>query len=258
MKPLAKFQPLPCGMLDCTTAEVNAILAPLLRAETLPDIRAALDLFTRQCGVDITGQLLVPEAPGRQVCFYAHTDTLSAYTEEYIAQALPFDPISLAARRASAPVPFGLQSQRRQPCAYEKLAYSLLDNHGIRCGFIVPVRNGEGFSLFKVAFEREDRDLRQRLPSLATLAQFMAPHLHQAMCRVYGLSEAPTTVNLTPRERECLHWAAAGKTAWETSAILNLAETTVVFHLENAKRKLGSRTLPQAVAQALRLQSITI
>ena len=52
------------------------------------------------------------------------------------------------------------------------------------------------------------------------------------------------------RERECLTWVAAGKTAWEISQILMIAQTTAIFHIENAKKKLDSRTLPQAVARA--------
>ena len=37
-------------------------------------------------------------------------------------------------------------------------------------------------------------------------------------------------LKLSPRELECLKWAAAGKTAWETSIILDISEGTVKFH----------------------------
>lgn len=56
------------------------------------------------------------------------------------------------------------------------------------------------------------------------------------------------STRLTRRELECLGWAASGKTAWETSVILDISEYTVVFHIENAKRKLSARTLAHAVA----------
>lgn len=56
---------------------------------------------------------------------------------------------------------------------------------------------------------------------------------------------------LTPREREILTWAAAGKSAWETSSILGISEATVITHLENTRRKLNVATTTQAVVVAL-------
>jgi len=62
---------------------------------------------------------------------------------------------------------------------------------------------------------------------------------------------SPPEVRLTPRERECLVWAARGKTAWETSRILNNSESAVKKHLASAAEKLGARTRTHAVALAL-------
>lgn len=60
-------------------------------------------------------------------------------------------------------------------------------------------------------------------------------------------------LGLSPREIECVRWSAAGKTAWETSRILNLSEWTVVYHLERAKRKFGLSSKQQMVARAVGL-----
>jgi LuxR family transcriptional regulator, quorum-sensing system regulator BjaR1 len=57
---------------------------------------------------------------------------------------------------------------------------------------------------------------------------------------------------LTPREVECLKWAADGKSEWEISVILNVSEHTADKHLANAHRKLGAANRAHAVAQALR------
>ena len=56
---------------------------------------------------------------------------------------------------------------------------------------------------------------------------------------------------LTEREKECLRWAARGKTSWEMSVILNISERTVGFHLDNAKKKLDTNTRTAAVSKAL-------
>lgn len=58
---------------------------------------------------------------------------------------------------------------------------------------------------------------------------------------------------LTTREVECLLWAAKGKTAWETSQILHISERTVIFHLNNAKNKLGVYSKHHAVVKAMLL-----
>ncbi|WP_157125763.1 helix-turn-helix domain-containing protein [Pandoraea norimbergensis] len=63
----------------------------------------------------------------------------------------------------------------------------------------------------------------------------------------------PPAIHLTPRETECLQWAAAGKTAWETSRILAISERTATFHLTNAVKKLGATNRRAAVARAIGL-----
>jgi LuxR family transcriptional regulator, quorum-sensing system regulator BjaR1 len=60
-------------------------------------------------------------------------------------------------------------------------------------------------------------------------------------------------VNITPRELECLRWAADGKNEWEISTILCISEHTADKHLSNARAKLGAVNRTQAVARALRL-----
>ncbi|HEY0296577.1 MAG TPA: helix-turn-helix transcriptional regulator [Bordetella sp.] len=58
---------------------------------------------------------------------------------------------------------------------------------------------------------------------------------------------------LSDRERDCLHWAALGKTSWETGHILGLSQHTINFHVRNACVKLGASNRRAAVAMALRL-----
>ena len=57
---------------------------------------------------------------------------------------------------------------------------------------------------------------------------------------------------LSPRERECLQWTAAGKTSWEIAAILNLSQNTTDGYIASATRKLGASNRTQAVAEGIR------
>jgi len=64
-------------------------------------------------------------------------------------------------------------------------------------------------------------------------------------------------VPLTQRERECLAWAARGKSMEATGMILGVTPRAVKFHLDNARANLGAESLPQAVAIALRVGAIS-
>jgi len=59
----------------------------------------------------------------------------------------------------------------------------------------------------------------------------------------------PEPFGLTPRERDVLAWVAEGKSDWEISVILGLSESTVRWHVDNARDKLGAVNRAQAVAR---------
>jgi LuxR family quorum sensing-dependent transcriptional regulator len=59
---------------------------------------------------------------------------------------------------------------------------------------------------------------------------------------------APDRVQLSPRERECLQWAAAGKSDTDIAALVGIKVSTAHFHIEQAKKRLGVTTRVEAVA----------
>ncbi|ASJ71718.1 substrate-binding domain-containing protein [Granulosicoccus antarcticus] len=61
---------------------------------------------------------------------------------------------------------------------------------------------------------------------------------------------------ISARERECLEWASKGKTSWEISQILGVTESTIIYHLRNATRKLNAANRLHAVAKALQASII--
>ncbi len=93
--------------------------------------------------------------------------------------------------------------------------------------------------LFSVAVLRDPQDLPDLWGGKALLAS----------C----LGSAPT---LTERERECLSWAATGKTAAEVATALSLSKTTIIYHLTRARRKLDAANSRHAITKALSLKLI--
>jgi DNA-binding CsgD family transcriptional regulator len=119
---------------------------------------------------------------------------------------------------------------------------------GWKNGFVVPVHGPEGyFATVSMASREPDLDLspgkRSRLYMLAILA-------HERCCALAaGRSNGHRHSALSAREIECLRWVAAGKTDWEIGTILSISATTVKFHVNSARAKLGARTRAQAVAR---------
>jgi LuxR family quorum sensing-dependent transcriptional regulator len=104
---------------------------------------------------------------------------------------------------------------------------------------------------------------RLKIITLCGTASELHPHdriaLHIAglemFQRVRELGMVPPDTKrapLSPRERECLKWIAAGKTDWEIGEIITISEKTVNIYVERAKHKLGAQTRCQAIVLALR------
>jgi DNA-binding CsgD family transcriptional regulator len=58
----------------------------------------------------------------------------------------------------------------------------------------------------------------------------------------------PDRVQLSPREIECLQWAAAGKSDADIAVLVGIKPATAHFHIERAKKRLGVKTRVEAVA----------
>lgn len=131
---------------------------------------------------------------------------------------------------------------------------------GVVHGLTIPIygRGGE-ISLFSVARESPPLPLdEQERISLAQRIQWFATHVHEAVRSVVLTREGEPLVrgNLTARERDCLVWAADGKTSFEISRILEITERTVHYHLQNASEKLGVHGSRNAIAKAIALGEI--
>jgi DNA-binding CsgD family transcriptional regulator len=82
--------------------------------------------------------------------------------------------------------------------------------------------------------------------------QVIAIYVYDTYRRVSG-GNAVADFQLTPREIECIHWAAQGKTSWEISRILSITERTVNFHLSNSMQKTGSANRQQLIRNCMNI-----
>jgi DNA-binding NarL/FixJ family response regulator len=78
-----------------------------------------------------------------------------------------------------------------------------------------------------------------------------APQLVRELDRVVGERQGP--VRITQRQERILELAAEGLTNQAISARLFISESTVRFHLQGLKERLGARTRAELVGKAIRL-----
>jgi LuxR family transcriptional regulator len=128
----------------------------------------------------------------------------------------------------------------------------LLDSH-MTCGVTVPIHMPKGGFATLTGLRTGDTD--QALDDAReTLADFnlIAHALQEAAYPLFDkqMRSCPS-IKLTPRERECLNWAAEGMTAKEIAEKLNRSIATVTLHLNSAMQKLGAKNRVQAVVRAV-------
>ncbi len=106
-------------------------------------------------------------------------------------------------------------------------------------------------ALLSLASRDHHAQAQERIVRALPAGQLLTGFIHDAARRIAATGGPAGCADLTPRERECLLWAAEGNTTLDTARILALSERTVVFHMRNAARKLGVRNRAQAVARAV-------
>ena len=144
-----------------------------------------------------------------------------------------------------------------QQALYEEAA-----SFGLKVGVTLPIR-GAGGEIGMLTCVRDQmpgpaflKDLGHNLGGLSLLRDVASDSLHQYVhASVAPVEEAP---NLTARERDCLQWMCAGKTAWEIGRILSISEAGVNFHISNLRAKFGVSRRNDVVIKALRLGLITL
>jgi LuxR family quorum-sensing system transcriptional regulator CciR len=113
---------------------------------------------------------------------------------------------------------------------------------GIGDGFTVPAHvPGEAHGSCSFACATGEAFPSDSLP----LLQLVGAFAFEAARRIRRVRQSGPPVRLTDRQRECVMWAACGKSDWEIGRILGISQDTVIEHLKHARERygVGKRTL---------------
>lgn len=114
--------------------------------------------------------------------------------------------------------------------------------------FIVPIHDSGGFAGIVALFHEQGElkpEAKKALKLISVYGIERAKELHGLELDTAGWD---ASCPLTPRQREVISFAAAGKSDWDVGQITGLSEKTVNHHFERAKKALNVKTRAQAVA----------
>lgn len=160
------------------------------------------------------------------------------------------DLVPVMARLSTGPFTWRDALAAGAPTAKQLEHYDWAVNLGIIDVLAVPIHYpGEDFGLCVAIADHRIDDANER--AALHLASVM---VHQR-CRALGGQQnaSSSQTPLTPREAECLRWVLKGKSDTDIGYILGISHTTVHFHIERVKKKLGVRTRTQAAAMIMTL-----
>ncbi|MBI1256548.1 MAG: hypothetical protein GC204_03670 [Chloroflexi bacterium] len=233
-----------------------------LAAENEPTARWALLTSTlRQFGLDQINYAFLDfesatrmEARGDPAMSTMSRDWIEHYTEQLYD--MQDDAVAHVRRGEIAPMLWSVERAPRMSAP--KVIYEAGDA-GLRSGLLVPLAGPAGSTLsgagIMLGSSFDEVEFLKLIGSQGMTLVALA-HLFHAGAVGELMRRRHNTPPLTPRERDCLQLLARGLHTDAIGDRLAIATVTVEMHLRNARRKLGAKTSPEAIARALLYQQI--
>ena len=227
----------------------QAFIDGLEASSTAADLCAVLSRAATALDLGCFAYLALPARCGGDLRLISNYPV--TWTEHYLQQRYQrVDPVIIKALAMLEPFEWGQTSSAGHLTIPQRALLDEASQFGIRCGFTIPIHDRRG-PVAAVTFAADERrpSFERCIEHHRAALQLMAMYFHAHVRRRFSAGRMINGVVLSPREFECLEWAARGKSAWEIGKILSISRRTAAFHLENAKTKLGVHSICQAVAR---------
>jgi DNA-binding CsgD family transcriptional regulator len=191
------------------------------------------------------------ETPSGRVWDFFFNTWPAEWLREYQANDyVRIDMLPAMARLTAAPFTWRELLRDREQTPKQLAFHERVRELGVIDGYAVPIHSPGGdvglcVSVATHPIEEPEERVALHIASL---------YAHERCRALGGLTDASSVkAPLSPRELECLKWVLDGKSDTDIGEILGISHTTVHFHIERVKKKLGVRTRTQAAAMIMTL-----
>lgn len=169
------------------------------------------------------------------------------------------DPIILDAKSSLLPFIWDGPERAEAGPAQLKKFFRQAAKFGISRGAVIPIHAPGGeFAIMALVFNGSNSALQKVWEYYKNELHLLGIHYHVAVWENILKRKTGPTPKLSPRELQCLQWAARGKTLWETAQIMGISEETAKTYLKSVMRKLETNNKTHAVSKALLHGLITV
>ena len=221
----------------------------ILTTSSIDDLHEALARATRDmgfdrfalaleigCAADSSTSLLVHDYPARWADVYIGFNLAAS------------DPVRRAAERSVLGFAWRSICDLVPMTEMENTTFETGRRHGLADGFTVP-RHVPGDIIGSCSFVTGlGKSIPQAMLIVAEMLGAMAIASARRLSGWTGRREHP---KLTDRQRDCVLWAARGKTDWEISRILGISHETVIQHLKDARERYDTHKRASLILCAL-------
>jgi LuxR family quorum-sensing system transcriptional regulator CciR len=224
-------------------------------ANSPADLQDGLDKITATMGYDyfaLTHHVAPTAAPSSTIRLHNYPDRWVDYFDRNGLAAA--DPIHRASQQTAVGFAWRHVPRMIPLTALDRQILARAQDHGIGDGITIPANvPGEATGSCSFASAAGQTAPRDKL----ALAQLVGAFAFEAARRVWQVRPSAHPImpgarsRLTDRQRDCLIWAARGKSDWEISVILGISEETVAQHIRQACERYGVQKRTSLIIHAL-------
>jgi len=191
---------------------------------------------------------------------HPHFKIISNYEKKWLDEYdncnyYQIDPRAKACMKSMMPVFWNTEKPYLDTLPTE--AREMMENaheHQVGSGVTAPIfssQNSKGAFGFGLKSDSILKNQEGKLELISPFVNYLGVFVHQAIISLLKLETNDNTILLSEREKDCLCWAADGKTTSEIASSLYLSESTIKYHFKNAMVKLNARNTSQALSIAI-------
>lgn len=169
------------------------------------------------------------------------------------------DPIGAKAQVETLPFFWSAEDYAGKTSTKQRQMFDEAKQFGLTRGITVPLRQtSRQASTLTFATDEKAVTFAHTVKENQYLIHLLGLHFDATLLDKLKFRETPGEPVLSARETACLYWAAQGKSTYETALILRISRRTVVFYLENVRKKFAVTTTRQAIVEAMRRGLVAI